>query len=108
MPQYAFVQVMAVAALLAIIALVAAMPLGAKAGPRAGRALLRVSLVGVLLAIAGCFVWGASTGDLGRFNAQMGWDSWLQMGAFFGIVYFTGYRFVSAYLADKAKEAASA
>ncbi|MGB4442344.1 MAG: hypothetical protein WBJ62_09000 [Coriobacteriia bacterium] len=108
MPQYAFVQVMAVSALVAILALVVSMPLAAKVSPRAGRALLRASLAGVLLAIVGCFVWGASTGDLARFNARMGWDAWLQMGAFFTIVYFTGYRFVSAYVADKLKEALDA
>lgn len=108
MPQYAFVQLMAVSALLAILALVVSMPLAAKVSARAGRVLLIASLAGVLLAFAGCFVWGASTGDLARFNARMGWDAWLQMGAFFMIVYFTGYRFVSAYVADKLKEASDA
>jgi hypothetical protein len=99
---------MAVSALLAIVAVVLSMPLGMKAGPRAGRVLLRASLIAVLVVIAACFGWGASTGDLERFNARMGWESWLQMGAFFAIVYFTGYRFVAAYLADKLKEAADA
>lgn len=108
MPQYAFVQVMAVAALAAILTLVVSMPLAAKVSPRAGRVLLRASLAGVLLVIAACFVWGASTGDLARFNARMGWGAWLQMGAFFAIVYFTGYRFVSMYVADKLKEASDA
>jgi len=99
---------MAVSALVAILAVVASMPLAARVSPRAGRVLLRASLIGVLLVVGGCFVWGASTGDLARFNARMGWDAWLQMGAFFAMVYLTGYRFASAYVADKLKEASDA
>ena len=105
MPQLAFVQVMAMAGLAAIAAVVLGMPVGMRLGPRAGRALLRASLIGSLLVFAGCFAWGASTGDLGRFNAQEGAGAWLQMGAFWGIVYSTGYRFVSSYLLDKARSA---
>lgn len=103
MPQLAFIQVMAVAGLAAVVAVVLAMPVGARLGHRAGRLLLRGSLIGALAAFAGCLLWGASTGDLGRFNAEEGTEAWLQMGAFWGIVYGTGYRFVSAYLADKAR-----
>jgi len=106
MPQLAFVQVMAVAGLAAIVAVVLAMPVGARLGHIAGRLLLRGSLIGALGVFAVCLVWGASTGDLGRFNAQEGVEAWLQMGAFWGIVYGTGYRFVSSYLADKARSAA--
>jgi len=103
MPQLAFVQVMAVAGLASIVAVVLAMPVGARLGHQAGRLLLRASLIGVLGVFAGCLAWGAASGDLGRFNAQEGVEAWLQMGAFWGIVYGTGYRFVSAYLADKAR-----
>lgn len=103
MPQLAFVQVMAVAGLAAIIAVVLAMPVGARLGHRAGKLLLRASLIGALGVFVACLAWGASTGDLGRFNAQEGVEAWLQMGAFWGIVYGTGYRFVSAYLTDKAR-----
>jgi hypothetical protein len=104
MPELPFVQVMAVAALGAILAVVLAMPLGAWVGPRAGRMLLRVSLIGVVGVFAGSLVWGSSAGDLGRFNAQMGVEAWFQMGLFFFVVYGTGYRFVSAYLTDKRRE----
>ena len=105
MPQLAFVQVMAVTALAAILAVVLAMPVSARLGHRRGLLLLRGSLFGALLVFTGCFAWGAASGDLGRFNAQEGTAAWLQMGAFFVIVYGTGYRFVSAYLADKARGA---
>jgi len=108
MPQLAFVQVMAVAAFAAILAVVLAMPIGARLGHRPGRLLLRGSLIGVTLVFAGCLLWGWSTGDLGRFNAQEGTGAWLQLGAFFGIVYGTGFRFVSMYLADKAASEARA
>lgn len=108
MPQLAFVQVMAVAGLAAIVAVVLAMPVGARFGHTAAKLLLRGSLIGVLLAFAGSFAWGASTGDLGRFNAQEGTSAWFQMGTFFAIIYGTGYRFVSAYLTDKARSANAA
>jgi hypothetical protein len=101
MPQLPFIQTMAVAALAAIVLVVLAMPAGAWLGARAGLRVLRFSLAGAAAAFIGCIAWGALTGDLAVFNAQMGFDDWLQMGAFFVIVYSTGYRFVAAYLADK-------
>lgn len=104
MPELPFVQVMAVTAITAIAAVVLAMPAGAQGGVRVGRAVLRVSLVGVVAIFAAAFAWGAASGDLGRFNARMGVDAWFQMGAFFLIVYGTGYRFVSMYLSDKRDE----
>jgi len=106
MPELAFVQVMAVAALAAIVAAVLAMPVGARLGARAGRMVLRGGLIGVVLVFAACLAWGTATGDLGRFNAEAGTGAWLQMGAFFGIVYGTGYRFVDAYLLDKLRDCA--
>ncbi len=101
MPQLPFVQTMAVAGLAAILLVVLAMPAGAWLGARAGLLMLRFSLAGVVAAFIGCIIWGALTGDLAVFNARMGFDDWLQMGAFFGMVYMTGYRFVAAYLTDK-------
>ena len=106
MPELPFVQVMAVAGLIAILAVGLAMLAGARLGTKAGLVLLRASLIGITLAIAGAFAWGSASGDLGRFNARVGASAWFQMGAFFGIVYGTGYRFVSVYLADKHKEGA--
>ena len=103
MPQLPFVQGMAVAALVAIALVVLAMPIGAKVSVRAGTFTLRASLAGVLVAFSALAGWGAATGDLAVFNARMGAGSWLQMGAFFGIIYFTGYRFVASYLADKGR-----
>lgn len=113
MPEFPFVQVMAVSGLAALFAVVLAMPVGARAGSRAGLLLLRASGVGIALALALALTWAAASGDLGRFNARVGVGALLQMGAFFVIVYGTGYRFVSAYLADRRadipkKEAADA
>lgn len=105
MPELPFVQVMAVTALGAMAAVVLAMLVGARVGARAGRAVLLTSLVGVVVVFAASFAWGAASGDLGRFNARMGIDAWFQLGAFFLIVYGTGYRFVSMYLTDKGDEA---
>ena len=108
MPQMAFVQGMAVAALVATLLVVCAIPVGAHLGARTGMIVLRVSLIGVVVAFAALAAWGASTGDLARFNARMGAGTWIQMGAFFGIVYMTGYRFVASYLADKSAKPANA
>lgn len=104
MPELPFVQVMAVAALAAIVAAVFAMPVGAWVGSKAGLAVLRASLAGVVLVFAGALLWGSRSGDLGRFNAQVGVDAWFQMGLFFLIVYGTGYRFVAVYLSDERHE----
>ncbi|MHB1136285.1 MAG: hypothetical protein ACYCXR_00865 [Coriobacteriia bacterium] len=101
MPQMAFVQGMALAALIATLLVVLAIPVGARVSARSGMIVLRTSLIGVVAALAALAAWGASTGDLARFNARMGAGTWLQMGAFFGIIYVTGYRFVASYLADK-------
>lgn len=103
MPQLPFVQGMAIAALAAILLVVLAIPVGIRAGARAGGLVLRTSLIGALLAFGGLAAWGTASGDLALFNARMGVGAWLQMGAFFGIVYMTGYRFVASYLADKAR-----
>lgn len=108
MPQMAFVQGMAIAALVATLLVVLAIPAGARVSARAGTIVLRASLVGVVVAFAALAAWGASTGDLARFNARMGAGAWFQMGAFFGIIYMTGYRFVASYLADKNAKSALA
>jgi hypothetical protein len=104
MPQYPFVQVMAASGLVAILAAGGSIAVGARAGARAGRQMLRGSLIGVAVIFAGCFVWGAITGDLAAFNAQAEPGAWLQMGAFFGIMYSIAYRFAGAYIRDKAAE----
>lgn len=105
-PELPFVQLMAVAALGAMFVAVLAMPLGARMGPAAGMLLLRGSLLAVVLIFGGALAWGSKSGDLGRFNAQVGVDAWFQMGLFFVVVYGTGYRLAAAYLADKRKERA--
>ena len=102
MPQYAFMQVMAVAATLAIVGVVVAIPVGKRAGARVGRLVLRGCLLALLLTVAGCLVWGQATGDLGRFTARMGADAWLQIAVFFGLILSTGYRFSGRYLDDLA------
>lgn len=106
MPQLPFVQCMAVAALVSIVLVGLAVPVGASAGVRAGRLLIRVSFIGVLIVFGVCLAWGWSTGDLALFNARMGIGAWVQMGAFFAIVYSIGYGFASSYLLDKAAEQA--
>ena len=112
MPQYPFIQVMAASATLAFIGIVIAMPVGKRAGARAGRIVLRVSVVALLAVVVGCFAWGQATGDLAAFNTRMGWEAWLQIGVFFLLILSTGRRFVSRYLDDLAgaerKEAADA
>ncbi|MDO8879221.1 MAG: hypothetical protein Q7W44_00210 [Coriobacteriia bacterium] len=102
MPELPFLQVMAVVACLTLAGVVVAMPVGRRAGARAGRSVLRASLGVLLVTIAACLWWGHATGDLATFNARMGLDAWLQIGAFFGIILTTGYRFVGRFLDDLA------
>lgn len=103
MPQYAFIQVMAAAATLALIGVLLAIPVGRRAGSRAGRTLLRGSVLALFAVLAGCLVWGQASGDLERFNTRMGWEAWLQISMFFVLVLSTGYRFVGRYLDDRAE-----
>lgn len=103
MPQYPFIQLMAAAATLAIVGVVLAIPVGRRAGARAGRIVLRGSVVAMLAALVGALAWGRLSGDLGRFNTRMGWEAWLQIAMFFGLILSTGYRFVGRYLDDRAE-----
>ena len=103
MPELAFVQVIAVGAALSLAGIVLAIPVGARRGARPGRLVLRASGFGLLALVAVCLLWGASTGELATFNRQLGLDGWLQIGAFFGIILSTGYRFVGRYLDDRGR-----
>lgn len=103
MPQHAFIQVMAAAATLSIIGVVVAIPVGRRAGSRAGRTLLRGSVLAMVAVLAACLVWGQASGDLERFNTRMGWEAWLQIAMFFALILSTGYRFVGRYLDDRAE-----
>ncbi len=107
MPQYPFVQFMALSAVVALAGIVVAIPVGLRVGARAGRIVLRSSGLGLLAALAACLLWGRSSGDLARFNARMGADAWLQMGAFFGIILSTGYRFVGRFLDDRVRQSSA-
>jgi len=101
-PQYPFLQVMYVAATAAVLGVALAIPVGARRGARAGRLLLRGTLIALAVVLAACLLWGSSSGDLAAFNARLGIDAWIQMIAFFGIVLFTGVRFVGRFLDDRA------
>lgn len=108
MPQYPFVQVMAVAGLLAIVLAGLAIPVGAKVGTHAGLFALRGSLIGALAVFGACLVWAWVTGDLASFNAQAEPGALVQLGVFFTIMYSVAYRFAGSYLRDRAEEAADA
>lgn len=112
MPQFAFMQVTHGAALLGILLAVASMPIGAHLGGVLGRRVLRVSALAMLLVLAGSVAWGAVTGDLEVATSALGLDGWLQLGGFFGIMYFIAYNFARSYLDDRvrteAKEAPDA
>lgn len=108
MPQLVFLQVIVAAAVAALLLVVLSVPLGAKAGWRAGRALLRRTLIGLAAVIAAACVWASQTGDLARLSGELGMSEALQIGVFFVVVLGTGTNFASRYLADKAREEAGA
>lgn len=104
MPQLAFLQVIVVAAVVALLLVVLSMPVGAKAGWRAGRLLLRVAVFGLGAVLVGATIWGSQSGELARFSEEMGGSDALQIGVFFLIVLGTGGNFAAKYLAEKARE----
>lgn len=102
MPQYPFLQAMYVAAIAAIVGTGLALPVGARLGSRAGRRVLRGTVIALAVALVSCLIWGSRSGDLAAFNARLGVDAWVQMVAFFGIALSTAYHFVGRYLDDRA------
>lgn len=104
MVQAPFVQVMAVAGFLALVTVIAAMPIGFRWGFATGRFVLHASLIGVVLVMGVCLAYGMATGNLASFNLHMGAGVWLEMGGFFSVWYWLGYRFASGYLAWREKE----
>lgn len=106
MPQLAFLQFIVVAAAVALLLIVLSMPTAARAGWRAGRALLRVALFGLVAVIVGATLWASQTGELAQFSSKVGGSDALQIAVFFLIVLGTGGNFAARYLADKAREEA--
>ncbi len=104
MPQLAFLQTLFVIAIVSFLLVCAGFPVTAKAGWRAGRAVLRGSLGLLLLGLVGTVAWGASSGELSAFRTALGPDAALQMGMFYLIMYSTMFLFVSRYVASLAAE----
>lgn len=108
MPQYPFVQLMAISGFVAIVITGLSIPLGARLGARAGTVLVRIGLAGTVAAITVGLAWGMLNGDLAAFRMRAEPGALVQMGVFFLIMYSAAYRFASAYLRDKAEEAPDA
>jgi purine-cytosine permease-like protein len=105
-PQLAFLQVIVVTAVVALLLIAVSMPVAARVGWRAGRVLLRVALFGLVAVVIGATIWASQTGELARFSSELGSSDALQIGVFFLIVLGTGGNFAARYLADKAREEA--
>lgn len=106
MPQLAFLQVIVVAAVVALLLTVLSMPTAARAGWRAGRTLLQAALFGLVAVIVGATIWASQTGELAQFSSRVGGSDALQIAVFFVIVLGTGGNFAARYLSDKAREEA--
>lgn len=102
MPQLRFLQAFVVLAFAAVAATVAALPVGARLGARAGRKVLRAGGLTLAAGLLGSLAWGVASGEWAVFWRELGFDAVVQIGAFVAIVYFTGHNFVSRYLEDKA------
>lgn len=104
MPQLKFLQAFVVLVIASLALAVAALPTGARVGSNAGRRVLHASTAVLLASLVGCVVWGAQSGELRVFWSDLGFDAFVQIGAFVAIVYFTAHNFTSRYLDDKAAE----
>lgn len=108
MPQLAFLQVIVVAVVVALLLIVLSMPTAARVGWRAGRVLLRAALFGLVAVVVGATIWASQSGELARFSSELGSSDALQIAVFFLIVLGTGSNFAARYLADRAREEAEA
>jgi len=105
-PQLAFLQVIVVAAVAALLLTVLSIPTAARAGWRAGRAVLRSAFFGLVAVLIFSTIWASQSGELARFSSEVGSSDALQIAVFFVIVLGTGGNFAAKYLADKAREEA--
>lgn len=104
MPQLAFLQAFMALVIVSLTLAVAAIPVGARKGSSIGRRVLRAGLGTLLIGLAACVVWGASSGELRVFWSDLGLDAEVQIGAFVFIVYLTAHNFAARYLDDKSAE----
>lgn len=101
-PQLRFLQVFVLLVLVSLVLAVLALVAGARAGSRAGKRVLRASVLILLASLVGCAAWGAASGEIRVFWSELGLDAVVQIGAFVAIVYFTAHNFTSRYLDDRA------
>ena len=104
MPQLAFLQVIVVAAVAAILGVGLSIPVGGRLGSRAGQTLRRGSVLVLLAVVAGSLLWGHSSGELAQFNSRLGGAGWLEITVFFWVILSIGYRFSGSYLRERAFE----
>jgi len=95
-----FIETVVVAGLAAFALFIAAMPIGAKAGRKAGKTLLLGSLAAFVVVVVSAYVVASGSGQLDVFKAEVGTDGLLQIGVFMLMVLFTTYFFASRYLDD--------
>jgi hypothetical protein len=98
---YAFVRVIFVAAVVAIVIQCAVYPIRRTFGMAVALRVLRASLYGFLGIAGACFIWGASTGELAQGLSRAGWRPLVDMGFFIGFCMFIAYFMGSRYLADE-------
>ena len=103
--QLAFVQVIVVAAVIAVVAQCCVYPVRRLWGMAAAYRVLRWSLGGFVCVAVVALVWGAATGDLARGIVRDGLEPGFQIVMFIGFTMFVSYFMASRYLADELERA---
>jgi hypothetical protein len=103
--QFTFVQVIVVAAIVAIVAQCSVYLVRWAWGMAAARQVLRWSLGGFAFVTIDALIWGAATGELAQGLSRYGWQPLLEIALFIGFTMFISYFMGSRYLVDELERA---
>lgn len=95
-----FAETIIMAALIAFVSFIVAMPVGSRFGSTAGKRMLLGVSVAFLLVVGASVFAATSNGQLTAFKVAFGGDGLLQIGAFILMVLLTTLFFASRYLDD--------
>jgi len=102
--EFAFVRSYMIATTVALVWFVAAFPVGARRGVRAGAVVLLSGLWAYVASLAAISVWALSTGQWATFADRIGTGVLAEMAVFVFLVLYTAYFMATRYLNDKRRK----